>query len=489
MSYDLYNKIYLDYLAKVYQKTYINFVNHIIDINKITLEFLNQKAAELSKKEKEEVMPANGHDIYNYVARYGISNFQIQTVMKFDGHLDFQTLTKAVMLSIEEEPVFGCRFVEAEPPYWKRINNLEPSMVCSMEETKDLEQSIKTYLETPLDMDNDPMVKVKLLRIREHDTLCFKVNHSCCDGVGTIEYIKLVSDIYNNLNLLGIYRPTPRMRTRADQDRLFSELGITDPESEWISGSEITRATWPFPWVQVQSNTERMVVLQLDPGYLPAIRKFSRIHDVKVNDILLTAFYRAMARMGQPVYTEPMEIPVTIDLRRYLPDRKTESIRNFSGSEISRVLLVENETFTETLSKVASEMNRIKNSRGGLQSAIGLERVERLTLSETLAYYKLVSQWSYYCGDKCAPVLSNLGVLSHQLITFGERTALDFYIIPPVVRPPGLLLMAGTYNSVITLAVGIYEGTVAREEIEKLLGFIKEELTGICRGDLITANS
>ena len=207
MSYDLYNKIYLDYLAKVYQKKYINFVNHIIDINKITLEFLNQKAAELSKKEKEEVMPANGHDIYNYVARY------------------------------------------------------------------------------------------------------------------------------------------------------------------------------------------------------------------------------------------------------------------------------------------SSEMNRIKNSRGGLQSAIGLERVERLTLSETLAYYKLVSQWSYYCGDKCAPVLSNLGVLSHQLIKFGERTALDFYIIPPVVRPPGLLLMAGTYNSVITLAVGIYEGTVAREEIEKLLGFIKEELTGICRGDLITANS
>ena len=49
--------------------------------------------------------------------------------------------------------------------------------------------------------------------------------------------------------------------------------------------------------------------------------------------------------MGQPIYGFPMEIPITVDLRRYLPDNKTEAIRNFSGSVSTRLTMVANESF------------------------------------------------------------------------------------------------------------------------------------------------
>jgi NRPS condensation-like uncharacterized protein len=68
------------------------------------------------------------------------------------------------------------------------------------------------------------------------------------------------------------------------------------------------------------------------------------------------------------------------------------------------------------------------------------------------------------------------------LIKFGSSTVIDAYIVPPVVRPPGVLLMANTYNSVLTLAIGYYQYTVERENIEKLLNKIKDELIEGCKG-------
>ncbi|WP_160328949.1 hypothetical protein [Syntrophomonas wolfei] len=47
---------------------------------------------------------------------------QIQAVITFDQHLDTEVLKAAVMLSLDAEPVLGCRFVEDEKrPYWQRF--------------------------------------------------------------------------------------------------------------------------------------------------------------------------------------------------------------------------------------------------------------------------------------------------------------------------------------------------------------------------------
>ncbi|HEX3028238.1 MAG TPA: alcohol acetyltransferase, partial [Clostridia bacterium] len=78
------------------------------------------KAESKVAKNSLECIPADGQDIYNYVARYRIANFQTQAVMKLDGRLDFNKLSEAVRLSFDVEPVFGCRFIESIRPYWKR---------------------------------------------------------------------------------------------------------------------------------------------------------------------------------------------------------------------------------------------------------------------------------------------------------------------------------------------------------------------------------
>jgi len=480
------------YNMSFYSKLFENAANYFKYSTKALERFVNAyNQYSRSTKDKENIFPANGHDIFNYVARYNMSNLQIQTILKFDGNLDFEKLKRAVRLSVDAEPIFKCRFVEDDPPYWKRMENIGVINFCSMEETDDIDQAIEAFIQSPLDLDNDPMVKVKLIRSEQYDVIGIKINHACCDGGGVLEYIRFLAEIYSKIdkeddNLIL----EPRIGGRKDQDRLFAELGITDPDLLFSPGSDISLPMWPFPWQEGGSNTACMVVKRLPHGYLEKIRRYARSKHATVNDLILTAYYRAMLDMGQPIYGLPMEIPITVDLRRYLPDHKTHAIRNFSGSEKTRLTMLIDEPFDETLQRVSNMMKKIKEGYPGLQSAIGLERLEKISFHDTLAYYqvspesrKSSSFCPLYHGDKCVPSLSNLGYISESIIRFGDKTVNDAYILPPVVRAPGLLLMACSYNSVLTLAAGYYKYTVSGKDIEKLVNRIRDELIETCKDD------
>jgi len=439
--------------------------------------------------DRPDVFAANGHDIFNYVARYGLGNFHSQAILEFDRKLDFERLKRAVRYSVELEPVFGCRFVEADPPYWMRLENIDDIEFCSYEEITDKREAIQDFIESPMDMDNDPKIKLKLLRLPQNDILCIKANHACCDGTGLKEYIMLLSELYSSEDIDDIpenlFFFMRGKRGRADQDRLFEALGIHDIWTYWIPGSDLSIPTWAFPWTHGTSNITKFVICRLPRGMPDILRSFAKSKGATVNDLILTAYYRAMLKMGVPVYGEPMFINVTIDLRRYLPDKKTRAIRNFSGAFSTSLIMLENETFDETFARVSYMMKEIKKGHPGLQSALGLERLENISFSETLAYYQANSkvgqkmpECSAFYGNRCVPTLSNMGVISENIIKFGDSVVVDLFIVPPVVNAPGLLLQAGTYNNVMTLSAGFFENTVLREDVERLLNYIKDELTG-----------
>jgi len=464
----------------VMSKSYLSMLEKLIEKN-------NQPHK--AKNDKPGCFPANGHDIYNYVARYNMSSLQIQVILKFDDRLDFDTLKNAVRLSVEAEPVFKCRFIEDEQPYWKPLDNISMVDFCSLETTNNINQSIKDYIESPMNIDIDPVVKLKLFRSPEYDVLVLKINHVCCDGAGVLEYVQLLADIYTEISKEnGNYTPVPRISGRTDQDRLFSQLGVTNMDSLFVPGSDISMPTWPFPWEQGSSKEACMSVRRLSGEDFDAIRKYAKSKGFTLNDLILTACYRAMHEMGEPIYGMPMEIPITVDLRRYLPDRKTKAIRNFSGSVITKLAMQIDEPFNETLQRVSSMMNDIKGKYPGLQSAIGLERIEKLNFYETLAYYQVSPEFKdtsafcpIYSGDKCVPTLSNIGYISRSIIKFGDNAVNDAYLLPPAVRPTGLLILACTYNSVMTLAAGYFKYTVSKVNIDKLLNKMRDELVEGCK--------
>jgi NRPS condensation-like uncharacterized protein len=128
-------------------------------------------------------------------------------------------------------------------------------------------------------------------------------------------------------------------------------------------------------------------------------------------------------------------------------------------------------------------MNAVKNSNPGVQSAIGLERVEKARFFDTLNFYKGTKEIDEIdeCVGKCSPILSNLSYLQRSLFRFGRYNAVDAYVIPPAIKAPGLLLCVGTYNGVVTLTYSYYESQFSRKDIEKLLNLIRKELIEGCQ--------
>lgn len=480
----------LDHYYKFYENMSRYMLGYYEELGKAFEKYLDISKPGIGKiPDSPDVLPANGHDIYNYVARYGMGNYHSQAILRLNGRLDFDRLVKAVRLSVDAEPVLGCRFVEGDPPYWKKLENIDEVMFCSLEEVPYANMTVQRFLESPLDMDDDPKIKVKLIRSDECDIMGIKVNHACCDGTGIKEYVQLISDIYSKLDGSGeAFVPIPSKRGRRDQDRLFKSLGITEPDSLLIPGSDILIPTWAFPWKQETSSATRIAACRISPDQVDAISSYAKSRGATINDMILAAYYRAMLKMGQPVYGVPMGINLTIDLRRYLPDNKTEALRNFSGSANAWLSMVENESFSDTLSRVVYMMNEIKRGYPGSQSAIGLERLEKISFKEALAYYQVTSRIGksrakcpVYYGNRCVPSLSNIGILSKQLIKMGDVIVSDYYIIPPVVSAPGLLLAANTYNGIMTLAAGFFENTVLSSDVEKLLNNVKYEMLEACR--------
>lgn len=435
-------------------------------------------------EDSPDIMPAFAHDYGNYVARYGMGNFQIQAVLRLDGRLDYNKLARAVRLSVDIEPVLGCRFIEHAPPYWKRLEDIDKIMFCSIEDTDNVEKAVNSCLETPLDMDQDPMVKVRLIRSEEYDTLVIKLNHTCCDGAGAKEYIHLLSQIYCSIDREeAAYLPKPSIRDGEDHIKLFNYLGIEHPERD-NSMVESPKTVWPFIWKSAgQKDITPFVVCRLPYGQLDVMSKYGKERGATINDLILTALYRAMFKLSKPPYRVPMDIGLTVDLRRFLPNNKASAIRNLSGGIVLSLARLKGEPFEGTLSRVVSFMNRKKSKNPGYQCATGAEHAEMMNFYQFLAFSKFISKASDVFLKKCyycSPGLSNVGIISKTLLKFGDYTVDDAYIIPPVIRMPGIMLVASSYNGILTLATGYYKGS-DNGGLEKLLNMIKTELIEGCK--------
>lgn len=467
-------------------KVSLNITHNYKDADKESTRHTNMnKPTYGGLSDSQDIIPAYAHDYGNYVARYGLGNFQIQVIIKLDGKLDYDKLSWAVRLCVDEEPVLGCRFVEHNPPYFKRLKDIDKTAFCSMEETDNVEEAVNRFLEKPLNMDHDPMVKVKLIRSDKYDTMGIKINHCCSDGSGTKDFINLLANIYSCIdNGNSIFVTNPRVRSRKDHEKVFKALGIKHPELA-DSTVEFPKTVWPFPWKsRGQKDITPFVICQLPSGQLDALSKYAKERGATINDLILTAFYRAMFELSQPPCGIPMDIGLTVDLRRYLPDNKAEAIRNFSGGIVLRIPRVKGESFEGTLSKVVAVMNRKKEHNPGYQSATGAERAEKSNFYYFLAFSKFLSQVSKITSQNClfcSPGLSNVGIISKSLIKFGEHNVTEAFFIPPVVRVPGLLLVASSYNGIMTLASGYYKGSINRKYLEKLLNKVKYELMEGCR--------
>ena len=384
-------------------------------------------------------------DAYNYAASKMFADQQLCMVINLSGILDENVLAKAVRLTLDLEPVLGCRFVESDgSPFWERRGDLDQVNFCSVAETESPKQAISAFVNEAINADVDPLVALRVFREKEADTVCIKMNHSACDAGGLKEYVWLLSDVYSMLATCGRTSIQPNLGRR-DQSQIF-EL-TKNPKSLEMRG--FPTPTWAFPQ---KAGIERLHTFStISKDQFKTIKQYATDKKATVNDLLLTGLYRTFFAINKITEDKPMILQVSIDLRRYLPSHKAEAICNLSGAIYIALERINGETFEGTLARVVAYMEKLKANFPGLESAAGLEYL----FSQGFTGMEKYLVQSAEIGKKynvTFPLLSNFGVLYDY--HFGELQMTSGFISSPIMYQPGFMLGATTFNQEMTLSVG-----------------------------------
>ena len=405
-------------------------------------------------------------DAYNYAASKFFADQQLAMVLKLNGQLEEDLFEQAIHLTMDLEPVLGCQFVEnGDEPFWERRNDLENTKLSDVVKADPPEDALETFVSSPIRADLDPLVRARIFRGRNTDTLCIKINHSVCDGGGLKEYVFMLSNIYNTLVSGKECIVLPNLGRR-DQSQILQLA--KDTKSLAVKG-------FPQPtWTLLQkAGTEPLHCFRVIPKpRFEVIKKYAQNKSTSVNDVLLAALFRAFFVLNNTPADSPMIMQVSIDLRRYLSKKKAEAICNLSGALYVALERKVGEEFDGTLARVSAAMNRLKENYPGLESAAGLEY---LASQGYIGLEKYLEEASAI-GRKfnvTFPLLSNFGVLS--LYGFGELKVINEFISSPIMYPPGFMLGVSTFNDEMTFSIG-YCGKENSQQINRFLEIYVAEL-------------
>lgn len=440
----------------------------------------------MNTQHKEPVRyPATPQDRVAHLIGLFSADQQINAVLQFAGQLEQELLEQAVQLTIKLEPILGCRFIEADTPYWEPQPATFEFPLCSLVNCHgedQLEADVRTFLTEPGDRAVGPMVQTKLFRTVTSDTLGVKLSHLCSDGGGVKEYVALLAAAYTLLaagqsperteTMLGIQRS----QGFREQGPVFAAAGIEDITS--VTPSAQTPASlWAFP-SDPRGNIEPKIALRrFNQAKTAQLIRWTKARQATVNDVLVTAFYRSLARIA--VYDLPRTatkaIGLTVDLRRYLPGGTSGAISNLSAVEVPVISLHEKESFEVTLGRVKEAMNRIKHNLPGISSAAGIEQMAGIS---HLALRDNNQQMHAQLAQTAMamPMLTNFGIVAPYPILFGGLAVEEAYMTAPIMNSPYFLLGASSYHGALTLSIGFHTPAIAAQKINQFLDDMAAEL-------------
>jgi NRPS condensation-like uncharacterized protein len=228
--------------------------------------------------------------------------------------------------------------------------------------------------------------------------------------------------------------------------------------------------------VPAESATQPEFVLRhLDRDTVTRLAAWGRERRATLNDLLLTAFFRAVDAQGEGGPGAAWRVASTVDLRRYLPGGCTEGMCNLSGFEYYRLPWEARGDFERTLTELVSRTRQRKAGWLGLNGYVGLMPVaSRLTYARFKRVFERMTAWGLSRGN-LANVLTNLGPITAPAATFDEPAREAYMILTPIYAP-GLGVGLSGYADTLTLSAGVYGATAARPLVERFFDGVLAEL-------------
>lgn len=398
------------------------------------------------------------------------NDHQIHGIIYFKNHINEEIFKKAIWISTEMFPLIKCKFVQGKGfLYWEQIQCTIDNLVKVIH-SKNSRVDIDKFVLHKTNTYEGPQMAVYIVIDNEKDTVAIVMNHMLCDGAGFKEYMYLISSIYNSLQENQDYKPEIKNMDRRATQTLRS---MTFKQKVHISLNPYKlskQKSKKYFSLQGDESNPFIEKITMDFKQFNNIKKYAKDNGATINDVFLTTFFRVLNLYN---HIEIATIPCAVDMRKYIPDRKSKGICNLVSNLFCEIDWNEEESFRHTLMKVKSSMDKEKGSNQCLNSIILLETALKVLPYEKAT--KLIK--SKFSNPPIA--FTNIGLIKKEKLYFNNSEVEDAFITGSIKYAPYFQLATTTFNDKVTFTIAFYGTNIDRKNIKDFLQQIVRHLQDV----------
>lgn len=425
--------------------------------------------------------PATANDLATSVMRVLGQHLELGCRLVFDRRLDEAVLRTAVRSSLHAQPVLGCGLrTTFRTGWWERLHDLDDRVPFSITHTEDPDRDA-VALQAGTIPDSGPQVFVGLLRAAGHDEVCFRITHNVADGQAVKQYAYLLGELYSRLMADPGYVPAPDLSPRPSGQGIWEHL----PAEERRKARKEPRPVmpnWNLTRMAVSGAGRTIRELQVGPDRFRAIKEYGVKRGATVNDVALTAFFRAMTETVPPKPGKAMSLAFSADHRRYLRDVIALPIANLAITIWLGVLYDQDDTFEATLQRVTAQTARWREALWGARSAVRAARIVKVGYRPMEALMAAIGHMSGK-STRGSPIFTNLGILDERRLSFAGALPVSARLSGPAAWGASFVPTVSTYRDTMTVSMGFCADDTCESDIQAVLRAMDAQIDAIAAAD------
>jgi NRPS condensation-like uncharacterized protein len=399
----------------------------------------------------------------------GFLDHQLHCEISLSSPPDEAALRRAVGLSLEAFPILATAF-SPKPDGGSWVGLPQAALQAAFAATRD-EEAFEAARTFRVLAEEGPQVRFCLLGGRRN-ALAVAMNHMISDAAGFKDYLYFVCDAYSHLVSDPLWVPSERLEGRRDIALVLGGQGFLAKAGGFFGrgGGSNHAGKFSFPLAEGGEAAPFIATRTIDRAKADSLKAFCREKGATINDAALAAYYRVLARRLGAKARRRLEVPIMVDMRRYLGPGAGRPLTNLTSTVATRIRQAEGESFEATMLKAKSMMDGLKRGRIGLGGFAKLSLLfSALGARRALPLLK---------GGFRSPLISmtNIGEIDETRLAFAGSPVESAYICGSIKHKPHFQLALSGFGGTLTLSSNLYGSARDREIVEAFLLEIEEEL-------------
>lgn len=395
--------------------------------------------------ELPKILIAGTGEKVQYLA-HDFNDNTVRFALRYPGKLNPDTLCSAASAIINSVDVLHASFIPGNLGAYWRINE-----ACAQEDFFTLVENAQDPLTTAHEAMLLPVAPAKraqlhctLVRGSDEDIVVVRISHLCVDGGDGKYLLYKLAEAYELIAQTGKTEGLSVKNGSRATGQMYREL--TPKEYLSLIRSPLSGVKTEFPFSGSAPGKRRLVSCCIPSSVMNAAHKAAKELDATVNDLLLSACYRAYAKLPGVHSGEALSIMSMMDLRRHCKNGESEGLCNMSGFFPTTLTEGIKGNFAETLREVSAQTRKAKeNPLAGME---GMPLVHTAVQTTPLRLLLEVMEKVY---GSMSIGLTNLGNIPCDALTLDGIRPTGGMFAGPLKKKPAMQISAASFDGTAVL--------------------------------------